>query len=98
EAQSLWATLTGKIPARISSVDAYVDGVAASSGMSAEEIVTAVSGALAHSRTSLEESVADVQLEIRAFRSEFIESMLAGERPIESTLEAFDALLNAKLA
>jgi len=98
QSQALWSQMTAKIPARSVSVDAFVQSLSSVSGMSEEEVLISVSEALAHSRTSLEESIADVQLEIVGLRGEYIEPMLAGNRPVLSTLQALEEVINAKLA
>ncbi|HEX6971653.1 MAG TPA: extracellular solute-binding protein, partial [Limnochordia bacterium] len=95
--QSLWAEITGKIPARRSALPAYLNRVVAASGMSPEDLQTSVSGALAHSRRSLEESIGEVHLLITRERGRFIDAMLAGKQPIGSALQAFEELVNAYL-
>ncbi|HEX6972446.1 MAG TPA: sugar ABC transporter substrate-binding protein [Limnochordia bacterium] len=97
EGQALWSAIAAFIPARRTAAGAYVKTVQAASGMGEAEILQSVSGALAHSRRSLEESIADLPLEIARLRGEWIDPMLAGERPIQSTLAAFEQVLNAKL-
>ena len=97
EAQWLWAEITGKLPARRSALPAYLDRVAAATGMPLDDLATSVSGALAHSRRSLEESIGDVQLLIVRERGRFIDAMLAGLQPIGSALQAFEDLVNAHL-
>lgn len=98
EGQRLWAEITGKIPARQSVLPTFVESMAAISGLSANEIALAIGGALENGRTSLEETIAELPLEIFNNRGTWIAPMLNGSVPVRTGLAEMDRALNAIIA
>lgn len=97
EGQNLWIQKTRKIPARRTALGTFVRGVAEISGLNENEIATAVGGALTSGRRALEESIADVHIEIANRQAQWILPMLYGLTPVKSGLSAMETALNSIL-
>ena len=95
ESQELWVKITRKMPARRTASVLYIDALSDVFAMSKAEISSALGGSVVHSRRSIEEAIFDVPMEIIRQTSTWITPMLEGKRPVESTLEGFEAYLNA---
>ncbi|HET7560559.1 MAG TPA: extracellular solute-binding protein [Limnochordia bacterium] len=98
EGQALWAEMTGKIPARRTALDAYVQKTMQASGMTRAEVLSAVSGGLDHGRTSLEESIAYAPAWIGDLTDKWMDPMLAGKMPVKEALTNLQTIIDGKLA
>jgi multiple sugar transport system substrate-binding protein len=95
ENQELWVEKTRLMPARRTASQLYINGLRDVFDMSTEAIASAIGGSVTHSRRSIEEAIFDLPLEINRRTSTWLNPILAGQRPVESTLESFEASLNA---
>lgn len=97
EGQTAWAAATGKIPARRTAIGTFVQAVQEASTMSEEEILQGISGAVAHSRTSLEESMFGVKTVLASHRDQWFGPILSGEKSVNVGLKQIEETLNAML-
>lgn len=98
EGQELWAEMTGKIPARQGALTVFVESMARLSGLHAGEIAQAVGGALEHGRRSIEESIADMPLEIFNNAGNWLVPMFEGRVAVRPALEEMERAMNAIIA
>ena len=83
------------MPARRTASQQYIAGLVDVFDMPMDALASVIGGAVAHSRRSIEEAIFDLPLEINRQTSTWLNPILAGQRPVESTLESFEAYLNA---
>lgn len=95
ENQELWVEKTRLMPARRTASQLYINGLRDVFDMPTEALASVIGGAVAHSRRSIEEAIFDLPLEITRRRGTWLTPILAGQKPVESTLEGFEAYLNA---
>ncbi|MGI6081734.1 MAG: ABC transporter substrate-binding protein [Limnochordia bacterium] len=93
--QELWVAKTQLMPARRTASQAYIAALRDVFDVPTEVLASVIGGAVAHSRRSIEEAIFDLPLEIIRQTSTWINPILAGQSPVESTLESFEAYLNA---
>ena len=95
QSQELWVAKTRLMPARRTASQQYIAGLVDVFDMPMDALASVIGGAVAHSRRSIEEAIFDLPLEINRQTSTWLNPILAGQRPVESTLESFEAYLNA---
>lgn len=83
-------------PSRRSALQTYVETVSSASGMSGSEVITALSGTLAHGRVGLDEVIGGASV-WQGIISEELAPALAGERPVRQALETAQARVDAVL-
>ena len=98
ESQELWVEKTRLMPARRTAAQTYISGLHDVFDMPLADIALTVSGAVAHSRRSIEEAVFAVPLEIIRQTSAWLNPILDGRKPVDSTLESFENYLNTYAA
>jgi ABC-type glycerol-3-phosphate transport system substrate-binding protein len=98
ESQALFTELTGMIPARQAAMEVYIDRISSASGMTPFEVMNSVSGALAHSRTALEEAVPNTHRAMQRVGYETVTAILNGEMSAAAGLEILQSRINAVLA
>lgn len=98
ESLALFTELTGMIPARRSAMEVYIDRISTASGMSPFEVMNTVTGALAHSRTAMEEAVPNVHRAMQQVGYDIITAIQNGEMAAAVGLETLQSRMNAVLA
>lgn len=98
ESQALWTEITGMIPARLTAMNTYVNRVTQASGMKSADVMSAVSGALTHSRRALEESIPEAHAQVVQHMDDWFSPMMNGQMAVRQALERIQEILNAVLA
>jgi ABC-type glycerol-3-phosphate transport system substrate-binding protein len=95
ESQELWVQMTRLLPARRTASQLYMQSLADVFDMPLGQIQTVINGSIAHSRRSTEEAIFDLPLEIIRRKAEWIDTILAGIKPVEAGLADLDKSLTA---
>ncbi|HHT27394.1 MAG TPA: sugar ABC transporter substrate-binding protein [Firmicutes bacterium] len=94
ESQKLWAQMTRTMPARRTVAQEYIQGLRDVYAMTLDQIATAITGSIAHSRRSIEEAVFDLPLEINRRTKDWLDPIITGAVPVESGLASLENSLN----
>jgi hypothetical protein len=86
--------MTRTMPARRTVAQEYIQGLRDVYAMTLDQIATAITGSIAHSRRSIEEAVFDLPLEINRRTKDWLDPIITGAVPVESGLASLENSLN----
>lgn len=94
ESQALWAEMTSLMPARASAVESFLASLGELSKMPPRDLLEVISGAVVHSRASIEETIADVPFEISRLHTTLFDPIYKGEVDPGVRLQQIDDIIN----